>query len=126
MSENIYLAKIHIPIIQRENGTLDSLTDHIHIYYEQTNVIPPKSNSAFTYNAIKEQLTTFLEKEKIRNVTIKETIFLEKDIKNIMCKGISNIYQRFGTQIIIGSNLLVRIREFLRDYAECHSRGKWY
>ena len=64
MSQNIYIAKIHIPIIQQENGQLDSIADHIHIYYEQVNSLPPKSETTFTYSAIKEQLVTFLENKK--------------------------------------------------------------
>ena len=60
-NHNIYLANIHIPMIYYQNGKLESLTDNIYISYEKIDKIPPKSNTSFTYDSIKEQLLQFLE-----------------------------------------------------------------
>jgi len=60
-NHNIYLANIHIPIINHGNGKLESLTDNIYISYEKVDKLPPKSNTSFTYDSIKEQLLQFLQ-----------------------------------------------------------------
>lgn len=80
-SHDIYLANIHIPIINYGNGKLESLTNNIYISYDKIDKIPPKSTTPFTYDSIKEQLLQFLGTSQ-QNPNPKD----EKDEEKIIIK----------------------------------------